>query len=473
MVFTTFIALTSASGEEKRPEAMMGTPMPAHEEWHKLWGQLPDAKESDRLSKEWTLRKNATALRPTPDINNFYKIEGLLGRGRCGKVRRATTKTERTFVTGLTLKPGVSVAIKIMDKFLPRHVLREVELLWNAQGHGGVLAIYEVFEDEEWVYIVTELCDGGNLSERIQESDALKKEQIKLSVLEGELTSLKTTHAAILVRAEKNKSKKWLSMEVTRQSKNKIGKLESEIEHISTRLTKLPKPERYYEFIRDLFDVVAHVHSKSILHRDIKLANIALKGKLGFDDAWTLKLIDFGIAYPRNLPIEEGEKRLGGRFWLARNECRKENMPDDVWRKLSDELWRKLSDALSLDLSCYDEAAPLIAEVDEFFDVSEAVKVSLILLNHFQEDIKLIFFRKASKSVKDMLSYIDTLQCHKHRKAYRTLLDGIFPGDKTMCTGLCLNTLFIPDPDILLLPIIKGAPSAAQVRDELAKILEG
>ncbi|CAI5484259.1 unnamed protein product [Closterium sp. Yama58-4] len=46
-------------------------------------------------------------------------------------------------------------------------VRREVRLLQKAMGHPGVMRLHAVFEDDSDVYLVTELCDGGDLFDEI------------------------------------------------------------------------------------------------------------------------------------------------------------------------------------------------------------------------------------------------------------------------------------------------------------------
>ncbi|CAI5534793.1 unnamed protein product [Closterium sp. Naga37s-1] len=46
-------------------------------------------------------------------------------------------------------------------------VRREVRLLQKSMGHPGVMRLHAVFEDDSDVYLVTELCDGGDLFDEI------------------------------------------------------------------------------------------------------------------------------------------------------------------------------------------------------------------------------------------------------------------------------------------------------------------
>ncbi|CAL5204118.1 unnamed protein product [Lathyrus oleraceus] len=68
---------------------------------------------------------------------------------------------------------GVSVAVKIITKakmtsaIAIEDVRREVKMLKALSGHRNLVKFYEAFEDVNNVYIVMELCEGGELLDRI------------------------------------------------------------------------------------------------------------------------------------------------------------------------------------------------------------------------------------------------------------------------------------------------------------------
>ncbi len=66
---------------------------------------------------------------------------------------------------------GKQVAVKVLPKQRGKlsrertleRLAREVDILERLQGSGGVIALEDVFEDTDYVKIVTELCSGGDL----------------------------------------------------------------------------------------------------------------------------------------------------------------------------------------------------------------------------------------------------------------------------------------------------------------------
>ena len=96
------------------------------------------------------------------DFNERYTIGKLLGHGQFGYTYVAVDKSN-----------GDRVAVKRIEKnkmVLPiavEDVKREVKILKALAGHENVVQFYHAFEDDSHVYIVMELCEGGELLDRI------------------------------------------------------------------------------------------------------------------------------------------------------------------------------------------------------------------------------------------------------------------------------------------------------------------
>ncbi|GLT39250.1 hypothetical protein SLA2020_134530 [Shorea laevis] len=96
------------------------------------------------------------------DFDMHYRIGKLLGHGQFGYTYVAVDKTN-----------GDRVAVKKIDKnkmvfpIAVEDVKREVKILQALTGHENVVQFYNAFEDDSYVYIVMELCEGGELLDRI------------------------------------------------------------------------------------------------------------------------------------------------------------------------------------------------------------------------------------------------------------------------------------------------------------------
>jgi calcium-dependent protein kinase len=69
--------------------------------------------------------------------------------------------------------------IKAIDKRVLRNQERfklEIECLKKLD-NPGILKLYEYFEDESYVYLITEYCKGGELFDRIVEEDHFEEQE--------------------------------------------------------------------------------------------------------------------------------------------------------------------------------------------------------------------------------------------------------------------------------------------------------
>lgn len=94
-------------------------------------------------------------------IDTLYTIEGEIGAGAYGSVRKA-----------IKISSGAERAIKSIPKHCDADnkaclaVRQEVEIL-SLLDHPNVIKLYETFEDAMFYYLVMELCDGGELLDRL------------------------------------------------------------------------------------------------------------------------------------------------------------------------------------------------------------------------------------------------------------------------------------------------------------------
>ncbi|POM74356.1 CAMK/CAMK1 protein Kinase [Phytophthora palmivora] len=104
-----------------------------------------------------------TALRQATDkisIKEEYDVGAQLGRGRFSKVCEATHK-----------HTGVKSAVKIIDKSklqpTEKELLRTEIAILKLVRHPNIIRLFDVYEDRQYIFIVTELVSGGELFNRI------------------------------------------------------------------------------------------------------------------------------------------------------------------------------------------------------------------------------------------------------------------------------------------------------------------
>lgn len=93
-------------------------------------------------------------------IGETYKFSGKLGEGTYGQVKQATHK-----------ETGASRAIKSIDisNIKDKNRFEQEVGIQQRLHHPNIVRLYEVFKDAKNVYLVMELCTGGELFDRIVE----------------------------------------------------------------------------------------------------------------------------------------------------------------------------------------------------------------------------------------------------------------------------------------------------------------
>eukprot|EP00053_Salpingoeca_punica_P012804 m.115114 g.115114 ORF g.115114 m.115114 type:complete len:763 (-) comp16043_c0_seq2:2612-4900(-) len=118
------------------------------------------------------LRPVRADLRPiiktTPITNDYTLMEEVLGAGTFSICKRAVHK-----------ESGKEYAVKIIDKH-KRNPEDEIDIIYRYGRHPNILTLYEVYEDDQSVYLVTELLRGGELLDRILALGTIKEREAAL-----------------------------------------------------------------------------------------------------------------------------------------------------------------------------------------------------------------------------------------------------------------------------------------------------
>uniref|UniRef100_A0A2N9HFX9 non-specific serine/threonine protein kinase n=1 Tax=Fagus sylvatica TaxID=28930 RepID=A0A2N9HFX9_FAGSY len=96
------------------------------------------------------------------EIEARYELGRELGRGEFGITYLCTDRETRdTFACKSISKKKLRTAVDIDD------VKREVEIMKNLPKHPNIVTLKDTYEDNDAVHIVMELCEGGELFDRI------------------------------------------------------------------------------------------------------------------------------------------------------------------------------------------------------------------------------------------------------------------------------------------------------------------
>ncbi|KAK4492389.1 hypothetical protein RD792_003194 [Penstemon davidsonii] len=96
------------------------------------------------------------------NINEKYDLGRELGRGEFGVTYLCThVETKERFACKSISKKKLRTAVDIED------VKREVEIMKHMPNHPNIVSLKDTYEDDSAVHIVMELCEGGELFDRI------------------------------------------------------------------------------------------------------------------------------------------------------------------------------------------------------------------------------------------------------------------------------------------------------------------
>jgi calcium-dependent protein kinase len=166
------------------------------------------------------------------DVATKYEVSNVVvGSGGFGEVRECNDKkTGQTHVVKTITKPTLDDTAKI-------NLIRNEILLLHEAKHPNIIELKDLFEDSKYVHIVMERCTGGDLFDRVVNENPAR-----------------IRHRAEAIRHE----------------------------------------ARTASAMRSIMQVIKYLHSKVIVHRDIKPEHFLLTSET--KESQRIKLIDFGLA---------------------------------------------------------------------------------------------------------------------------------------------------------------------------------
>ncbi|KAJ8356822.1 hypothetical protein SKAU_G00196160 [Synaphobranchus kaupii] len=133
---------------------------------------IPDAKKRNKKKKRCRATDSFSGR-----FEDVYRLqEEVLGEGAYARVQ-----------TCINLITNKEYAVKIIEK-RPGHsrsrVFREVEMLYQCQGHRNILELVEFFEEEEKFYLVFEKLRGGSVLTHIHKRRHFNEQEASIVVQE-------------------------------------------------------------------------------------------------------------------------------------------------------------------------------------------------------------------------------------------------------------------------------------------------
>mmetsp|Transcript_12129 Transcript_12129/g.16529 ORF Transcript_12129/g.16529 Transcript_12129/m.16529 type:complete len:521 (+) Transcript_12129:221-1783(+) len=111
--------------------------------------------------------------RQVEDLHTSFTLGKELGRGQFGITHLCTDKeTKESFAC-----KSISKQRKIITKEDAEDVRREVAIMYHLQGHPNIVNLKAAYEDKNNVHLVMEICNGGELFDRIVEKGHYSEKQ--------------------------------------------------------------------------------------------------------------------------------------------------------------------------------------------------------------------------------------------------------------------------------------------------------
>jgi len=129
------------------------------------------------------------------DILDKYEIGNILGKGKYGEVKACIQKEN-----------GREAAIKIINKIKLKshelHVIRsEIEIL-KICTHPHIIKLYDILENQDYIYIIMELCKGGDLFDYLKARKFKISEKVAANIIHQISTAIYYLHSYGIVHRD-------------------------------------------------------------------------------------------------------------------------------------------------------------------------------------------------------------------------------------------------------------------------------
>ncbi|XP_021765199.1 calcium-dependent protein kinase 26-like [Chenopodium quinoa] len=128
-----------------------------------------------RCFKVADLKETILDATETSDLKDRYVLGDQLGWGQFGVIRACADK-----FTGELLACKSIAKERLVTQDDVRSVKLEIEIMSKLSGHPHVVDLKAVYEEEDYVHLVMELCAGGELFHRLEEKGRYPESQAKI-----------------------------------------------------------------------------------------------------------------------------------------------------------------------------------------------------------------------------------------------------------------------------------------------------
>lgn len=122
--------------------------------------------------KSSNMKKTILNLNQTGNFRERYVLGDQLGWGRFGIIRECSDK-----LTGEVLACKSIAKERLVTEDDVWSVKLEIDVLTKLSGHENIVDLKAVYEEEDYVHLLMELCAGGELFHRIEQQGRLSEHE--------------------------------------------------------------------------------------------------------------------------------------------------------------------------------------------------------------------------------------------------------------------------------------------------------
>jgi serine/threonine protein kinase len=220
------------------------------------------------------------------DTAHSYEFGKVLGKGQFGTTRLVTDKATREVLACKSIgKRKLNTTEDVAD------VQREVQIMHHLAGHANVVNMRGAYEDRQHVHIVMDICQGGELFDRIVERGKYTERDAAEAI--RTIVKVRAARRGALARARVCVCGGGVVL--GHAARMHMGGSACMGCQAGARLpftsrTRTPPPHTTRAHTPQ---VVQHCHAMNVIHRDLKPENFLLTDK---SPAASIKATDFGLS---------------------------------------------------------------------------------------------------------------------------------------------------------------------------------
>ncbi|KAI7737710.1 hypothetical protein M8C21_011882, partial [Ambrosia artemisiifolia] len=124
--------------------------------------QIPTKKPQPPPSPKRVFKSDTILGKPFEDVKEHYTMGKELGRGQFGVTYSCTHNS-----TGVTYACKSIAKKKLITKGDKEDMRREIQIMQHLSGQNNIVEFKGAYEDKQSVHLVMEVCEGGELFDRI------------------------------------------------------------------------------------------------------------------------------------------------------------------------------------------------------------------------------------------------------------------------------------------------------------------